>query len=139
MAKRLCETTGHQRLLWSAAAGAAMAAAPVGASLETRGLLAFCVAASVYLALAWWLVHTVDDSESTREHAQAQDQPSFVLFALVLFIAFASTAAIAMLQQNARTLSGMDRVLHLALSVLALVLSWLVIHTVFAFRRRERR
>jgi uncharacterized membrane protein len=138
MTKRFFETTGHQRLLWSAAAAAAMAAAPVGTSAETRGLLAFCVAAVVYLALAWWLAHIVDDAALTREHALAQDQPSFVLFALVLFIAFASTAAIAMLQQNAKSLSGMDRVLHLALSVFALILSWLVIQTVFAFRYAHR-
>ena len=85
-----------------------------------------------------WLAHAVDDAASTREHAQAQDQRSFVLFALVLFIAFASTAAIATLQQNVRDLSGLDRGLHLALSVFALILSWLVIHTVFAFRYAHR-
>ena len=43
-----------------------------------------------------------------------------------------------MLQQNAKSLSGMDRVLHLALSVFALILSWLVIQTVFAFRYAHR-
>ena len=138
MAKRLCETTGQQRLLWSGAAGAATAALPLDGSVPTRGLLAGCVAAAVYRGLAWWRAHTVDDAASTREHAQAQDQPSFVLFALVLFIAFASTVAIAMLQQNARSLSGIDRALHLALSVFALILSWLVIHTVFAFRYAHR-
>ncbi|RYX90152.1 MAG: DUF1345 domain-containing protein [Comamonadaceae bacterium] len=137
--KRLCETTGHQRLLWAGAAGAAMAAVPLPMTMHARGLLAWCLAASVYLVLAWWLAHTVDDADSTRGHAQAQDQPSVVLFALVLFIAFASTAAIAMLQQHVKDdVSGLERILHLALSVYALASSWLLIQTVFAFRYAHR-
>ncbi len=138
MSRRFCETTGYQRLLWAAAAGVAMGIVPLPASLPTRALMAWCVAAVVYLGLAWWLAHTVDDADSTREHSTAQDQPSVVLFVLVLAIAFASTGAIAMMQQNAKDMEGLERALHLALSVAALVCSWLWIQTVFAFRYAHR-
>ncbi|CAN5547420.1 DUF1345 domain-containing protein [soil metagenome] len=136
--KHLCETTAHQRLISAALAGAVVALIPLPLSITTHGLLAWCVAAVVYLALAWWLAYVFDTDNSTRKHAQAQDQPSLVLFGLVLFIAFASTAAIATLQDSARQLTGLERAAHLALSVSALICSWLLIQTVFAFRYAHR-
>ena len=136
--KHLCETNGHQRLISFALTGAVVAIVPLPVSTITHGLIAWCVAAAVYLALAWWLAYAFDTDNSTRQHAQAQDQPSVVLLVLVLFTAFASTAAIASLQQSLDQLTGLERVAHLTLSVSALGCSWLLIQTVFAFRYAHR-
>ena len=52
---------------------------------------------------------------------------------LVVVAATASIVAIGFLVGDARALPLPARVAHLALSILALLLSWLLIHTLFAF------
>lgn len=133
MIKHFSETTGHQRLVYGAAGGAAMALLPLPVSLPSRALLAWCVASAIFLLLAWWLAIGFD-AVRTRTHAQAQDQPSVLLFLLVLASVFASTAAIAVMLQQVQSLAPAALLAHLALSMLALALSWLLMQTIFAFR-----
>ena len=137
MRKHLSETTGPQRLLSGLLAGLATAAMPVPLIWQLRGLLGWSVGVAVYLALAWWLCERFD-AERTRERAQAQDEPSVVLFLLMLLATMACVAAIVVMMQQGKDFSGTERTLHIAMSVVALIASWLFIQTIFAFRYAHR-
>ena len=132
MRKHLSETTGPQRLAYALLAGLATAALPLPLTWQVRGLLAWCVGVAMYLLLAWWLC-MIFDSGRTRERAQAQDEPNVVLLLLMLLATLACVAAITVMMQQSRDLSGLQRTLHIALSMAALAASWLFIQTMFAF------
>lgn len=137
MRKHFSETTGPQRLVYGLLAGAAAAAVPLPMGWQFRGLFSWCVGVIVYLLLAWWLCVGFD-ARRTRERAQAQDEPSIVLFLVLLLATMACVAAIAVLMQQSRDLSGLLRALHIGLSVVALAVSWLFIQTIFTFRYAHR-
>jgi len=137
MRKHLSETTGPQRLVYGLLAGVGVALLPVPTTWPFRALLGWCVGAAVYLVLAWWLAE-VFDSKSTRERAQAQDEPSVVIFGVMVLAVLACVASITLMLQQVKEMSGNERVLHMALAMLALALSWLFIQTIFAFRYAHR-
>ena len=137
MRKHLSETTGLQRLTYGLVTAVAVVALPLPMKWEFRVLLAWCVGLAVYLCLAWWLCRSFD-AKRTRERAQAQDEPSVVLFLVLLLATAACVAAITVLMQQSRDLSGFQRGLHIGLSVLALAVSWLFIQTIFTFRYAHR-
>ena len=137
MKKHFSETTGPQRLVYGLVTALAVAVLPLPMGWEFRALLAWCAGLAVYLTLAWWLC-VAFDAKRTRERAQAQDEPSAVLFLVLLLATAACVAAITVLMQQSRDLSGLQRSLHIGLSVLALALSWLFIQTIFTFRYAHR-
>ena len=137
MRKHLSETTGPQRLIYGFVAGVVSLAAPLPSSWYFRGLLGWCVGVAVYLALAWWLCVKFD-AASTRERAQAQDEPSVVLLLVLLTATGACVAAIGMLMLQSRELTGWVRAGHLILGVASLAGSWLFIQTIFTFRYAHR-
>src|SRR6476659_6605025 len=98
----------------------------------TRLLLAWDVGALVYLLLAWILIARSDD-EMTRIRAQRYDQSGYVIFLLVTSAAAASFVAIGFLAGNLKGLEFWPRAGYLTLTVAALLLSWLLIQTLFAF------
>ena len=130
-------TTGHQRLLYGLAVGVATVALPLPLAWPTQVLLAWCLGALTFVALAWWLAWTFN-AQRTRERAQAQDQPGLMLFVLLFLSVFASAGAIAMMLQHLRDLSATQRLGHLTLSMAALGASWLLMQTIFAFRYAHR-
>ena len=133
MTPHFSETSGHQRLVYASLVLGLVAALPLPLNWTAHALLAWCCAAATFLGLAWWLSVRFDAAR-TRQRAQSQDQPSVLLFALVLGSVFASTGAIAMIQQQAQTLGVIPLLWHLALSLVSLALSWLLMQTIFAFR-----
>ena len=137
MHQHFSETTGPQRLVYGLLTGAAVTALPLTMGWQFRGLLGWSFGVSVYLLLAWWLCVRFD-AKRTRERAQAQDEPSAVLFLVLLLATTACVAAIAVLMQQSRDLSGVQQVLHIGLSVFALAVSWLFIQTIFTFRYAHR-
>lgn len=137
MRKHLSETTVPQRLTYGLAAGVGVALLPVPMGWPLRALLGWCVGAAVYLVLAWWLAEVFDD-KNTRQRAQAQDEPSVVLFGVMVLAVLACVASITLLLQQVKQLQGTERVLHMALAMVALALSWLFIQTIFAFRYAHR-
>lgn len=137
MRKHLSETTGPQRLSYGLLAGLLTAALPLPLAWPLRGLLGWCAGVGVYLLLAWWLCMGFD-ARRTRERAQAQDEPSVVIFLVLVLAALACVGAIVYMMQNARDLSGLARTLHVALSMAALTASWLFIQAIFAFHYAHR-
>lgn len=137
MRKHFSETTGHQRLLYAVAAGIATALLPLPLTMQAHSLLAWCVGAGCYLVLSWWLAVEFD-AHRTRARAQAQDQSGKILFFLMLLVVLASVAAIVLMLQSVKGLSTAQRTGHLILAMMALAFSWLLMHTIFAFRYAHR-
>lgn len=137
MAHHFAQTTGPQRLAYGTVAGSLSLALPLPLEWGTRALLAWTVGVAVFLVLAWWLAVEFDPAR-TRQRTQSQDEPSVVLFLVLLLTVGASLAAIAFMLQQASGMSQRDARLHIALAMLALAASWLFIHTIFAFRYAHR-
>lgn len=133
MRKHFSETTAHQRLSYAIAVGVVTAVLPLPVAQQTQGLLVWCLGGLTYLGLSWWLAVEFDATR-TRHRAQAQDQPGFTIFLLLLLSSFANIVAIALMLQHVKDLAATQRLGHLALSMAALGISWLLIQTVFAFR-----
>jgi len=138
MRKHFSTTTGPQRLAYGGAAGIAVGLLPWPLlNGVARAMLGWVVGVGLYLALAWWLAHTFD-ARRTRERAQSLDQPNLLLLMLMLTAVLSSVVAITMLLQQAKDLGGISRTLHVALALVALAVSWLMIHTLYAFHYAHR-
>jgi uncharacterized membrane protein len=85
-----------------------------------------------FLAIGWMVVAHSDET-LTRVRAQLYDPSGFVIFLFVVTAASASVVAIGFLVGDIKELAFWPRTLRLSLSVAALLLSWLLIHTLFAF------
>lgn len=132
MHRHFSETTGHQRLVYGAVVGAGVALLPLPTAWSTQVLLAWCAGSGTFLALSWWLAVRFD-AQRTRARALAQDQSQWILSGLLLLSVFTSAGAIALMLQHVKDLATVQRMAHLALSMLALAASWLLMQTVFAF------
>src|SRR5256885_11623737 len=100
--------------------------------LHTRLLVGWNAGAVTYLSFAWLAVGRAD-AAMTRVRAQLYDQTGYVIFLLVVFASTASVVAIGYLVSDAKQLAYPERGIYLSLSIFALLLSWLLIHTLFAF------
>ena len=85
-----------------------------------------------YLLLGWLLIGLTDEVQ-TRRRAQRADPGGYVIFLLVVVAASASFVAIGFMVGGLAELSFWQRAERLTLSIAALLLSWLLIHTLFAF------
>jgi uncharacterized membrane protein len=116
---------------------AAFLAQPDSVSWHTRAVASWDIGVLVYLGLAWWLIARAD-AGMTRDHALGQDQSGYVIFLFVVGAACASIVAIGFVLSTIRELAFWSRAWHLALTILALISSWLLIQTVFAFHYARR-
>ncbi len=137
MRHHLSETTASQRLIYGLVAGVAAAALPLPLDWPVRGLLGWCCGVALYLMLSWWLCLKFD-ARRTRERVQAQDEPNMVLFFVLFLATVVCLAAITILMQQSQALSGMARMVQIGLSVIAMMVSWLFIQTIFAFHYAHR-
>jgi uncharacterized membrane protein len=115
----------------------AFLAQPDVISWHTRAIASWDLGTIVYLALAWRLIARADAAE-TRDHALSQDQSSYLIFLFVVGASCASIVAIGFVAGTIRELAPWPRTWHLALTVAALMSSWLLIQTVFAFHYARR-
>ncbi|MEH3086404.1 MAG: DUF1345 domain-containing protein [Xylophilus ampelinus] len=137
MTRRLRETTGPQRLACAAAAGLLVFGLGMALATPVRLLLAWVAAGVADLGLAWLLARSFDAAR-IRVRARAQDDSAALLFLAMVTALCASVVAIVVLLQQTRGLPPSQRGAHAALSVLALAISWLWIHSLFAFRYAHR-
>ena len=127
-----------RRLLLTMAIGlVAFAATQPWLTLHTRLLIGWNAGALTYLLLAWLAVSRAD-AGMTRVRAQLYDQSGYVIFLLVVVASTASVVAIGFIVGDAKALSLPSRVAHLTLAIVAMLLSWLLIHTLFAFHYAHR-
>lgn len=120
-----------------AVAAAAFLAQPDSISWHTRAIVSWDLGVSVYLCLAWWLIARAD-AGMTRDHALGQDQSGYVIFLFVVGAACASIVAIGFVVSTIRELAFGPRAWHLTLTIGALISSWFLIQTVFAFHYARR-
>ena len=106
-------------------------------STHTRLLICWNLGAACYLGLAWMTIARAD-AAMTRVRAQAHDQSGYVIFLLIATAASASFVAIGFLVGDIKALPFWARAGHLTLSISALLLSWLLIQTLFAFHYARR-
>lgn len=126
----------HWRLVLAAgcgglALGAALFLGTTGALASLAGWNAACI---VFLGLTGWLLF--DDEAAVKTRAAIEDQGAPVMTALVLCAVAASLAAtfLALNESKGKTHQAGSTPWPLALSVSTLVMSWLVIQTVFTLR-----
>ena len=83
--------------------------------------------------LAWFIIYTKDPYEA-RRNVRIQDASATFLFSLVISAATASLFAVGLLLATAKQLTHTALGAHIALSVVAVGLSWMLVHTLFTLR-----
>jgi uncharacterized membrane protein len=120
-----------------ALAVSAFFAQPDSISWHTRAVVSWDLGVLVYLCLAWSLIACAD-AGMTRDHALGQDQSGYIIFLFVVGAACASIVAIGFVVGTIKELAFWSRAWHLTLTIGALISSWLLIQTVFAFHYARR-
>jgi uncharacterized membrane protein len=124
----------HHRLLISAVfAAIVLAATPGGLSLALRLALSWTAFAAAMLLLAWGVILSGDPAE-VRRSAVLQDAGRRLIFTLVLLASCGSLWIVWALIGLARGQSGAVFVFSMTLAPAAVVLSWCLVHTLFALR-----
>jgi uncharacterized membrane protein len=98
----------------------------------TRALIAWNFAVLSYLVAAAHLV-AQSDHESVRRHARFQDEGRLVILLLAIGTACASMGAIVLELGPVKNMEGWPKALHLGLTILTVVDSWMFMHLTFAF------
>ncbi len=129
---RFARLDSHHRIFWSTLAGI-LAYLLIGSMLmpSSRLIAAWDVFAVVELGLAWTVFFRAHPQE-VRRNARLQDTGRTAIFLLVILAACAAFIAVAFVLGPSGGSEALT--LHLTLSILAIVTSWVLMHTVFALR-----
>lgn len=106
---------------------------PHSLRLLTRTLIAWNSGVLCLLLLAWSVIVTANPTQ-IKKRAQTQDTNRLLIAVLFVSAACASLLAVAFLLGISNTLPPKEVGLHIALSGVSMVFSWLVVHTVFTLR-----
>jgi uncharacterized membrane protein len=98
-----------------------------------RGIIAWDIGCTVFLVLAAAMFST-ERMSRMAEDAKAQEEGEWTIFALTVGAVFASFAAIIGVFSTSKDVAAGVRDAHISLVAATLFLSWLMTHTVFAFR-----
>ncbi|MHB8252311.1 MAG: DUF1345 domain-containing protein [Acidiferrobacter sp.] len=125
--------SARRRLLVSTVVGfAVFLLSPSHYLLDTRLLLGWDAACLTFLAMAW-MVMSLADAKETCDSTLSQDQSGFMVLTIAMIAASASFFAIFFLLGQVSGAGAAFKSAHLALSISAVVCSWFVVHTLFAF------
>ena len=134
MAHRLGQISAKYRLLVGLGLGAtAWGLAPGGIDAVSRWVAAWDVFAASTLLLIGAAMFTAD-ARSIRQVANNEDPSRALAFGFVLVAALASLMGVVALLGTMKTLSAAALTRHIALSIAAVLESWLLVHTVFTLR-----
>jgi uncharacterized membrane protein len=89
--------------------------------------------AVVILALDWATILTTPQRK-IRELAQQQDLSRFLVFLFVVVTSSAALFAVGFLVSAKKSPTGGNFIIHLLLTLLTVIFSWTLVHTVFGFR-----
>ncbi|MEH1908338.1 MAG: DUF1345 domain-containing protein [Nostoc sp.] len=99
--------------------------------LATRILCAWNSGVDFFLAVTWWKMIKATP-EKIRRYAEGEYEGHLAIFLLVIAAACASVLAIVFLLTDKKGLSPILLKLHVILSIITIVSSWLLVHTMFA-------
>jgi len=130
----VCRPDARQRLVLGLAAG-------VGTFVVLRGQLrpataaiaAWNAFAVVVLALDWVTILTTQQRK-IRQLAQQQDLSRFLIFLFVVVTACAALFAVGFLVSGKKNQAGGHFIIHLLLTLLTVIFSWSLVHTVYGLR-----
>jgi uncharacterized membrane protein len=97
----------------------------------TRILCAWNSGIDFFLAITWWKMLKANP-EKIRRYAEIEYEGHLAIFMLVIAAACASVLAIGFLLTDKKGLSTILLILHLILSIMTIIGSWLLVHTMFA-------
>ncbi len=122
------------RVTWALLGGAvAGAATSLLTQLPAAILLGWDIAVVIYLAWTWGVVAGLD-AAITAQLAKREDPSTAVADLVVVGAGTAMLVAVGFALARAGQATGGMRAYLIALGLLSVVLSWLVVHTVFALR-----
>ena len=125
---------GRPRLFIALAVGLlAGLALPSSLAPLQRAILAWDIGCTAFLVLAA-IMFSTERSAHMADDAKAQEEGEWTIFALTVGAVFASFAAIIGEFSVSKDVAPAVRSAHVALVAVTLLLSWLMTHTVFAFR-----
>jgi uncharacterized membrane protein len=99
-------------------------------------LVAWDVAALVYIASTWQRVLKFD-AGLVKKHALREDPSRVAADIVLLGAAVASLGAVALVLVSSHQSAGLPQLGKALLAVLSVVISWVVVHTVYALRYAE--
>jgi uncharacterized membrane protein len=124
---------GRMRLITASIVGIiAFFIIPLYISWQTRIIASWDVAIFSFLLLAWVLIFNASHTE-TEESTVNQDQSGMVILSFTIIAAIISLLAIALMLHTSKNLAPMHLFLHIAVSIGAILLAWLMVHTMFVF------
>ncbi|MFN6566595.1 DUF1345 domain-containing protein [Dendronalium sp. ChiSLP03b] len=101
--------------------------------IPTRILCAWNSGADFFLAITWWKMIKAT-SEKTRRYAENEYEGRLPIFMLIIAAASASVLAIVFLLTDKKGQSTILLTLHVILSIMTIIGSWLLVHTMFALQ-----
>ena len=124
----------RHRLGLGLAAGAAVFFVARGhLRLWTAAIAGWNAVAVVILALDWVTILRTPQRK-IRQLAQQQDLSRFLVFLFVVVTASAALFAVGFLVSVKRSQSGSHFIVHLVLTLLTVIFSWALVHTVYGLR-----
>lgn len=123
---------------WHVAAGAVIgllagAALAFTAAATAAPLVGWIVAAAVFIGWTWASVWP-QDARQTAAHARREDPSRPIADVLCLFAAVASLVAVGVVLVDAGHANGSTKLLEMGLAIVAVLISWLLVHTVFTLK-----
>ena len=114
-----------------------LAARHLNAPVSSHILIGWDACALVYVATTWRLFLTADEAEVRRRAAAEDEKPPGILL-LVLAAILSSLIAVVVAMLNARSAGPDIKTITAACAGVTLVLSWVVLHSVFTLHYAHR-
>lgn len=132
--KRLTHLDADHRLWISLSAGTITYFATNGQMLgQTQWVVAYVVYALTVIALTWTVI-IGSSPQDTQLSNRLEDSSRVLILGFVVVAAFASLFTVVLLVKSVKDLSPVLLDQHIMLSIVAVVCSWVLVHTVFIFR-----
>jgi uncharacterized membrane protein len=104
---------------------------PQWMQLSTRILFAWDIGVIIFLSLVWVMMMKATTQKMQRS-AQRQDESRWTILGVIVAAACASLLAIGFMLSKNKNVSSSILTLHIILTLVTIVVSWLLIHTMFA-------
>jgi uncharacterized membrane protein len=129
----------HWRLLAAGLAGVFgwLAARHLNTPVSTHILIGWDVCALIYAVTTWHLFLTADEAEVRRRAAAEDEKPSQILL-MVLAAILSSLVAVVAAMLHSRSAGPDAKAITAACAGVTLVLSWVVLHSVFTLHYAHR-